>query len=115
MKRLFFMLLVPLLSLPLATNVMAANTPQSKNPAVVRHVFGVHGLACPFCAIGIKKTFKKIDGVQSVEVSLKHKQVTVFTNEGVCFSQKELKSLFEKTGFTYHGTIEQPKSCGKLS
>jgi len=65
--------------------------------------------------IGIKKIFKKIKGVQSVEVSLKHNTVTIYTDKGVCFSHKELKQLFSKAGFSYHGIISKPKSCGKLS
>ncbi len=111
MKRLLLSLLLPFLALLLSMGAVAATPNPSSNPVAVKHVFGVHGLTCPFCAVGIKKTFKKIKGVQSVNVSLKHGRVTVYTNKGVCFSKEELKQLFKKTGFTYHGTIVKPKSC----
>jgi len=105
MKRFLVSLLIPFLALAFSMSAMAKTA--------VKHVFGVHGLSCPFCAIGIKKTFKKVKGVQSVSVSLKNGTVTVYTNPGKCFSKKEIVRLFKKSGFTYHGTSKQPKSCGK--
>jgi len=83
----------------------------AKQPAATKFVFGVHGLSCPFCAVGIKNTFKKVSGVQSVSVSLKNGTVTVYTKKGICFSKKELKAIFAKTGFSYHGTLVKPKNC----
>lgn len=111
MKRLLLSLLIPFLALSLSMGAMAATPNPTNTPVAVKHVFGVHGLSCPFCAVGIKKTFKKIKGVQSVDVSLKHGTVTVYTNKGICFSKKELNRLFKKTGFTYHGTVVKPKNC----
>ncbi len=109
----FFLLLLCLLFL-FNASVYASNTELvAKKPTVVKHVFGVHGLSCPFCVIGMKKTLKKINGVQSVEVSLKHSTVTVFTDKGICFSEEELKKLFSKAGFSYHGTISIPEECKK--
>ena len=110
MKRLLLILLIPLLTLALSIGTMAANVASTTKPVTTKHVFGVHGLSCPFCAIGIKKTFKKVKGVQSVAVSLKKGTVTVYTSKSGCFSKKELKTLFNKTGFSYHGTLK-PKSC----
>ncbi len=112
MKQFLLLLLLPLFYLTLNTSVYASNAQLEANKAVVtKHVFGVHGLSCPFCAIGIKKTFKKVKGVKSVDVSLKNGTVTVYTRNGVCFSKKELEALFAKTGFSYHGTMVKPKSC----
>jgi len=111
MKRLLLNFLIPFLALSLGMGAMAATSNPTSKPVSVKHVFGVHGLSCPFCAVGIKKTFKKIKGVESVTVSLKHSRVTVYTKKGVCFSEKELKALFNKTGFSYHGTVVKPKSC----
>jgi len=111
MKRLLFSLLIPFLALSLSMETMAATPNPTSKPVTVKHVFGVHGLSCSFCAVGIKKTFKKIKGVQSVDVSLKHGNVTVYTSKDICFSKKELKRLFKKSGVTYHGTVVKPKSC----
>jgi len=114
MKKFLITLIVSLGLLALGSSVYADNTRvASSKSAIVKHVFGVHGMSCPFCVIGIKKTFKKIKGVRSVDVSLKHKTVTVYTHKGRCFSEKELKQIFNKTGFSYHGTVLKPKDCGK--
>ena len=116
MKKLFLLLLAPLLLFTLTISVYGSNaqSPASEQ-TVTKHVFGVHGLSCPFCVAGVKKIFKKIKGVQSVDVSLKNKTVTVYTDKGICFTEKELKSLFSKAGFTYHGTMVSTKDCDKLS
>ena len=104
-------ILISFLTLAINTGATAAKVASATQPVATKHVFGVHGLACPFCAVGVKKTFNKVKGVQSVKVSLKNKTVTVYTHKGVCFSKKELKALFAKTGFSYHGTLVKPKSC----
>jgi len=113
MKHLICKTMIGLLAMLLNAQVWVAYANPVSKPQAEKHVFGVHGLSCPFCVIGIKKTFKKIKGVQSVQVSLKRSIVIVYTNKNVCFSTKSLKQIFEKSGFAYHGTIEQPKSCGK--
>ncbi len=116
MKKRSLLFLFPLLLLSLNTFVYASN-PQlaAKKLTFAKHVFGVHGLSCPFCAVGIKKTFMKIKGVRSVDVSLKSNRVTVYTDKGMCFSDKDLKNIFSKAGFSYHGIISNPKNCSKLS
>jgi len=116
MKRVLLLLTLPLLLLSLNTSVYASNIQRvANNPVAAKHVFGVHGLSCPFCVIGIKKTFKRIKGVRSVNVSLKRSRVIIYTNKGICFSDKQLKQIFSRAGFSYHGTLSKPKSCGKLS
>lgn len=116
MKKFLLLLLFPLLLLSLNTSVYASEIQLVVNKSVAaKHVFGVHGLACPFCVIGIKKTFKKMNGVQSVEVSLKHNTVTIYTDKGICFSDEELTQIFNKAAFTYHGTISKLKNCDTLS
>lgn len=90
--------------------VMAADSNtniQSKG----KYVLGVHGLSCPFCVIGIQKTFNKVPGVKSVDVSLKKNTVTIVVDDGICFSDQTLKSTFGKTGFSYHGIVTKPKGC----
>lgn len=116
MKKFLLTLLVSLALLSSGGGVYAANTQITSNkPVAVKHVFKVHGLVCPFCVIGIKKTFKKIKAVQRVEVSLRHNTVTVYTNRGICFSDKELKKIISSAGFSYKGTLVKPKDCGKRS
>ena len=114
MKKYSLLFLMALFLTSLNLSVYASNADIAANkPTIAKHVFGVHGLSCPFCVIGIKKTFKKINGVQSVKVSIKHNSVTVFTDKGICFSEEELKTIISKAGFSYHGTISTPDGCKK--
>lgn len=114
MKRLLYLLLIPFLIFSSIMPALAVQSTSAKEmPSILeKHVFGVHGLSCPFCSIGIKKTFLKIKGVEKAEVDSKNGSVTVYTKKGICFSHQELKKIFNRSGFTYHGTAEQPKSCG---
>jgi len=113
MNKYLLLSLIPLLFVFFNTSVLASNALGANDVAheEVKHVFGVHGLSCPFCVIGIKKTLKEVAGVQSVEVSLKNKTVTVYTKRGICFSDEQLKEIFSRSGFSYHGTILKPQSC----
>lgn len=113
MKQLTLGVFIALITLPFvaiaanSTSVAKVSGPQYK------HVFKVKGLMCDRCVIKIKKVFMQRKGVQSVDASLKNKKVTIYTKKDVCFSTKELKRLFEKQGFTYYGTTEQPKACSR--
>jgi mercuric ion binding protein len=59
----------------------------------------VNGVVCAFCAQGIKKQFKKIDAVESIDVSLEEKRVTLETKEGQDVSDEKIKSLINDAGF----------------
>ncbi len=61
----------------------------------------VDGVACPYCAYGIEKKFKKIDGVKNIDVDLEQGMVSVCTSDTVAFSDERLTELFNDAGFTY--------------
>jgi copper chaperone CopZ len=68
--------------------------------AGTRYELRVDGLACPFCAYGIEKKFTRTEGVESVDIDLKKGLVIVNTLEGIKFSEDELKTIIDDTGFT---------------
>lgn len=61
----------------------------------------VDGLACPFCAYGIEKKLKAIDGVSDIKVDLDKGKVSVNISEGKELSEEQMKKLFNDSGFTY--------------
>ena len=61
----------------------------------------VDGLACPYCAYGIEKKLKAIDGVQRVHVDLDRGLVEVDTRDDVTLTEPQLRQLFRDAGFTY--------------
>ncbi|VAW79748.1 hypothetical protein MNBD_GAMMA15-881 [hydrothermal vent metagenome] len=85
-------LIALLLMLAVSSTVMAAGTHYS---------IRVDGLACPYCAYGIEKKLKAIDGVSDIEVDLEAGLVTLNTTDGVSLGEAQMKTLFQDAGFTY--------------
>ena len=74
-----------------------------------RYELRVDGLACPFCAYGIEKKFTRTEGVESVDIDLKNGLVIVNTFEGSKFSEDELKTIIDDTGFTMKSMSAIPR------
>jgi mercuric ion binding protein len=60
----------------------------------------VNGMVCAFCATGIEKTFRKQPEVQSVNVDLPSKQVTIKTKPGKTLSDAKVKEIVTYSGYT---------------
>ncbi len=69
----------------------------------------VDGLACPFCAYGIDKKFIQTEGVESVDIDIKNGLVIVNTVESKIFSEDELKTIIDDTGFTMKSMSVKPR------
>ncbi len=61
----------------------------------------VDGLACPFCAYGIEKKFKKMDGISNIKIDLDKGLVSVDAKESVELKDDQMKKLFNDSGFTF--------------
>ncbi|PHR71074.1 MAG: heavy metal transport/detoxification protein [Arcobacter sp.] len=61
----------------------------------------VDGLACLYCAYGIEKKFKAIEGVNTIDIDLKKGLVLVSTDEKVKFTEGQMTTLFQDSGFTF--------------
>lgn len=68
----------------------------------------VDGLACPYCAYGIEKKLKKIDGVEKFEVDLNNGLVTVNVAAGVTLTDAQMAKLFRDAGFTFRSMVTVP-------
>ncbi len=77
--------------------------------AGTRYELRVDGLACPFCAYGIEKEFTRTEGVESVEIDLINGLVIVNTSEGKKFSEDQLKTIIDDTGFTLRSVSVKPR------
>ena len=73
-----------------------------------RYQLRVDGLACPYCAYGIEKNLKKIDGVEKIEVDLNNGLVTVNVAAGVTLTEAQMVKLFSDAGFTYRSMLIVP-------
>ena len=72
----------------------------------------VDGLACPYCAYGIEKKLKAIEGVGKIDVNLDAGLVIVDVAEGVTLTEPQMKTLFQDAGFTYRSMTEKPLDEG---
>ncbi len=68
----------------------------------------VDGLACPYCAYGIEKKLKAIEGVGKVDVDLNAGLVIVDVAEGTRLTESQMKTLFKDAGFTYRSMTGKP-------
>jgi len=68
----------------------------------------VDGLACPYCAYGIEKNLKKIDGVEKIDFDLNNGLVTVNVAAGVTLTDAQMVKLFTDAGFTFRSMVTVP-------
>ncbi len=80
--------------------------------AGTQYYLRVDGLACPYCAYGIEKKLKAIEGVGKIDVSLDAGLVVVDVAEGVTLTESQMKTLFQDAGFTYRSMTEEPLDEG---
>jgi len=74
-----------------------------------RYQIRIDGLACPYCAYGIEKNLKKIDGVETIEVDLNNGLVTVNVAAGVTLTDTQMTKLFTDAGFTFRSMSAVPQ------
>jgi len=85
-------MLITLFSLWLSQVVLAAG---------LEYQMRVDGLACPYCAYGVEKKLKAIEGVEKVHVDLNKGLVTVDVKAGTELTEAQMKQLFQDAGFTF--------------
>ncbi len=88
-----FLVIVMLSIAPLSTVLAAGVAGQTATIAV-------DGLSCPFCAYGLEKNLKKVNGVGSVKIDMKTGKATVALKQGADVEDKTLRQAVKKAGFT---------------
>jgi len=67
----------------------------------------VDGLSCPFCAYGLEKHLKKINGVKGVKINMKSGKAIVALKSGAQVDDAALSEAVKKAGFTARGITRQ--------
>lgn len=82
------------------------------NAAETRYELCVDGLACPYCAYGIEKKIKALDGVDksSIEIKLNEGLVAFQADTRAPITAESLKTLINDAGFTLRQYQAQPLS-----
>ena len=60
---------------------------------------GVKGMVCAFCAHGIEKKFKAQEEVDSINVSLENKFITIKYKDGKTLPQEKITQLLKDSGY----------------
>ncbi|NIR47927.1 heavy-metal-associated domain-containing protein, partial [candidate division KSB1 bacterium] len=60
----------------------------------------VDGLACPFCAYGLEKKLKQIDGVGKIQINVDKAVVVLENDAGQSVAVEKLESTVTEAGFT---------------
>lgn len=65
----------------------------------------VDGLACPYCAYGIEKKIRALDGVDkdSVAILINEGLVTFQADTDTAIAEAEIRQLIDDAGFTLRG------------
>ena len=65
-----------------------------------RATVAVDGMACPFCAFGVEKRLRKVDGVLSVNVSSRDGLATLLAKDGASIAVASIPEAVKKAGFS---------------
>ncbi len=60
----------------------------------------VDGLACPFCAYGLEKKLKRLEGMEKIKIFINEGKVTLAFKDGVSISKEEIERAVDEGGFT---------------
>lgn len=80
-----------------------ARAPQPPPAAVTgrpeRITVTVTGLSCPFCAYGLEKRFRKLDGLDSLHIEFQTGRVALYVRDGSKVSDQQIRRLVKDGGF----------------
>lgn len=65
----------------------------------------VDGLSCPFCAYGLEKRIKKMEGVKDLTIDIENGTVTVVYQDKKFFTEQGLSKTVKEAGFTPKGMV----------
>ncbi len=68
----------------------------------------VDGLSCPFCAYGLEKKLKKMEGVEKIEISIEDAYALLTIEDGMVVSEKTIRKNVKDAGFTAREITELP-------
>jgi mercuric ion binding protein len=60
----------------------------------------VNGMACPFCAYGVEKKLKKVEGVKSIDIDIQKGIAILTVKDGGSINIAQVPGAIEDSGFT---------------
>lgn len=96
MKTGLLLLVAITTSLTLAPDTAAQEDKVMNDPDVI---IEIGGLSCPFCAYGVEKRFRKLDGIERLSILLKEGIVQVRLEDGASVSEEQFRKAVKDAGF----------------
>lgn len=92
--------LIILISLVVLTGSAMAQQPQAEPTKSDQVEVGVDGLACPFCAYGLEKKLKKLEGIKDIKIDVEEGLVTLDIENGHTITEEAIRKKVKDAGFT---------------
>jgi copper chaperone CopZ len=70
---------------------------ETQDQQVVVHI---DGLSCPFCAFGVEKKLKKLEGLKDIKIKMNEGQALLTFEAGVKIDVEAIKEAVKESGFT---------------
>jgi len=68
----------------------------------------VDGLSCPFCAYGLEKKLKRLEGAEKIHIDIDLGIAHIQLHEGKKIEEKDLKKAVEDAGFSAREITYEP-------
>ncbi len=68
----------------------------------------VDGMACPYCAYGVEKKLRRLEGVKDVHINLEQARVEIRVADDTRVSRNRMKALYSEAGFTFRSMERRP-------
>ncbi|WP_038247058.1 heavy-metal-associated domain-containing protein [Ghiorsea bivora] len=88
-------------------SIMSLNTLFAEGVKAQTVTIQVDGLSCPFCAYGLEKNLKKIEGIEAVKIDMKTGKATITIQENMGVTDQSLRQAVKKAGFTARDITRQ--------
>lgn len=69
----------------------------------------VHGLSCPFCAYGLERKLKKIEGLDSLNIDFRTGAVLMLVRDGSKATDQRIRELVRDAGFEVAAIERRPR------
>ena len=96
MKRILIITFTLLIGISSMTLAQSANENNQTQQVQIK----VDGLSCPFCAYGLEKKLKGIDGVNQIKIDIDQGLATLSVSEDKSVSEEEIRKAVKQAGFT---------------
>ena len=80
--------------------VLLVLLPMTTAAEVTQAVVTVEGMSCPFCAFGVEKKLKQVDGTDEVTVNMKDGTATLVAADGKSLDIDQINKAVKASGFT---------------